>query len=174
MSRQMRNLMLAMALASAGALWLMPGFGAAQQAQQPQQAQQAQPSLPTAGTVRYTLIEVGGKPLPALVEQEVRCREEVTDGALTLRDDGRWLLETTTREVCGDRTEEDRDRDDGTYSSEGSTLRFLDDEGRVPSDRGWGVGTDIDLDDLVSGTLAGDGRLNIRLADGRTTLVFRR
>ena len=168
MLRHMRALAVGGVLASAGAVWLTPGRVTAQQTQQTQQTQ------PGPGTVRYTLIEVAGKPLPALVEQELRCREEVTAGALTLRDDGRWLFETTTREVCGDRTEQDRDTDDGTYSSQGSTLRFLDDEGRVPSDSGWGLGTDVDLDDFVSGTLAGDGRLNIRLADGRTTLVFRR
>ena len=64
--------------------------------------------------------------------------------------------------------------DDGTYSAQGATLRFLDEEGRAPRDKGWGIGTDIDLDELASGTLGGDGGLKVQLADGRTTLVFRR
>ena len=132
----------------------------------------AQPPAP--GTTRYTLAEVAGKPLPAQVEKEWRCREDVTAGSLTLSEDGRWLLETTTRQVCGDRTEEDRDDDDGTYRTEGGTIHFLDDDGRENTDRGWGIGTEIDLDELRAGTIADDGTLRVQLADGRTTLVFRR
>ena len=44
---------------------------------------------------RYTLVEVGGRALPVETDKEWRCREEVTAGTLTLRQDGRWLLETT-------------------------------------------------------------------------------
>jgi hypothetical protein len=126
-----------------------------------------------AAITRYTLVEVAGSSLPAQTEKEWRCREEVTAGTLSLRADGRWLLETASRETCGDRTEEDRDTDDGTYRAEGSTLHFLDDDGRQ-SDAGWGLDRDIDLDDLRTGTLAGDGTLTVRLADDKQTLVFRR
>lgn len=128
----------------------------------------------SAATTRYTLVEVSGKPLPALVEKELRCREEVTAGALMLRADGRWLLETTSRETCGERVKDDRDSDDGTYRVERKTIRFFDDDGRENSDRGWGVGRDIDIDELKTGTTADDETLKVQLADGRTTLVFRR
>jgi hypothetical protein len=121
----------------------------------------------------YTLVQVGGDTLPARVEKEWRCHEDVTAGALSLRQDGRWLLETTTREVCGDRVDEDHDTDDGTYATQGQALRFLDDDGRENNDRGWGIGTDIDLDELRTGTLASDGTLTVKLADG-TPLLFRR
>jgi hypothetical protein len=127
-----------------------------------------------AGTTRYMLVEVAGKALPALVERERSCREDVIAGALTLSDDGRWLLETTTREVCGDRSKEDRDSDDGTYSSDGAALTFRDDDGDQNAEREWQVGTDIDLDEVERGTIAGDGTLSVQLADARTTLVFRR
>jgi hypothetical protein len=129
---------------------------------------------PATATTRYVLVEVAGKALPALVEKEWRCREDVVAGALTLSDDGRWLLETTTREACGDRSTEDRDRDDGTYSSDGAALTFRDDDGHQSAERGSKVGTDIDLDELERGTIAGDGTLRVQLADARTTLVFRR
>jgi hypothetical protein len=131
---------------------------------------------PAAAATRYMLVEVAGKPLPALQEKERRCREDVVTGSLTLRDDGRWLLETTTREACGDRAKEDRDRDDGTYSSDGSALTFRDDDGQQSTERGWGddADADIDLDELESGTIAGDGTLRVQLGDARTTLVFRR
>jgi hypothetical protein len=119
-------------------------------------------------------VEVAGNSLPALVEKEWRCREDVVAGALTLSDDGRWLLETTTREVCGDRSKEDRDSDDGTYSSDGAALTFRDDDGDQNAEREWQVGTDIDLDEVERGTIAGDGTLSVQLADARTTLVFRR
>jgi hypothetical protein len=129
---------------------------------------------PAAAATRYVLVGVAGKALPALVEKEWRCREGVVAGALTLSDDGRWLLETTTREACGDRSQEDRDRDDGTYSTDGAALTFQDDDGHKNAERGWKVGTDIDLDELENGTIAGDGTLRVQLADERTTLVFRR
>jgi hypothetical protein len=131
-------------------------------------AQRASPAV----TV-YTLVRVGNDTLPARIEKEWRCQEDVTGGTLSLRQDRRWLLETTTREVCGDRIEEDHDTDQGTYTTEGETLRFLDDDGRENNDRGWDVGTDIDIDELKTGTLASDGTLTVKLADG-TALVFRR
>lgn len=123
---------------------------------------------------RYTLVEVGGKSLPALIEKEWRCQKNVTAGVLLLSGDGRWLLETRTRKVCGDRTEIDRDSDDGIYRTEGATMRFFDDEGRQKTDRGWSIGTDIDLDNFKTGSLANDGVLTVQLADGHTNLVFRR
>jgi hypothetical protein len=130
---------------------------------------------PAAAATRYVLVEVAGKALPALVEKEWRCREDVVAGTLTLSGDGRWLLETTTREACGDRSKEDRDRDDGTYSSDGAALTFRDDDRqRQNVEQGLKVGTDIDLDELERGAIAGDGTLRVQLADARTTLVFQR
>ena len=126
---------------------------------------------PVPAETRYTLAEVAGKPLPVEVEKEWRCREEVTAGTLTLRGD-RWRLETVQRETCGDRTEEDRDTDDGIYRTEGGTLRFFDDDGREKSDD-WDLDRDLDLDDLRSGTRGADGSLTVLLADGKTRLVFR-
>ena len=148
----MRNLMLALTLTAAA--WTNAS------------AQAPAPS-------RYTLVEVGGKALPTTVEKELRCREDVTAGTLSLSQDGRWLFETVTKEVCGDRTEEDSDRDHGTYTTEGQSFRFLDDDGRENKDSGWGTGTDDDLDDFKSGTMGADGSLTIELADGRP-LLFRK
>jgi hypothetical protein len=123
---------------------------------------------------RYTLVEVGEKSLPALIEREWRCRKNVTAAVLLLRGDGRWLLETQTRKVCGDRTEVDRDRDDGIYRTEGARMRFFDGEGRQKTDGGWSIGTDIDLENLKAGSIGNDGVLTVQLADGHTRLVFRR
>ena len=125
-------------------------------------------------TARYRLVEVDGKPLPAQVEKEWRCHEEVTAGTLTLTGDGRWHLESATREVCGDRTKDDRDSEHGSYTRNGSALAFLDEDGQAESDGGRGLDKDIDLDDFKSGTLASDGALRVQLADGLTTLLFRR
>ena len=147
----MRNMMLALTLAIAGS------------------EAYAQSPDPT----RYTLVAVRGKALPATVEKELRCREDVTAATLSLSGDGRWLLETATKEICGDRTEEDSDRDHGTYTMEGQKLSFLDDDGRENHDSGSGTGTDDDLDEFKSGTLAPDGSLTITLADG-TPLLFRK
>jgi hypothetical protein len=146
----MRNLTLALILIAAA--------GADARAQSP---------APT----RYTLVEVDGKALPTTIEKELRCREDVTAGTLSLTQDGRWLLETVTKEICGDRTEEDSDREHGTYTTEGQTLSFLDEDARENHDSGWG-GRDDDLDEFKTGTLAADGSLTIKLADG-TPLLFR-
>jgi hypothetical protein len=147
----MRNLTIALALAAVA--WTDAG---------------AQ-SAPT----RYTLVQVGGKPLPTTIERELRCQEDVTAGTLSLSQDGRWLLETITREVCGDRTEEDSDREHGTYTTEGQSLRFLDDDGRENRDSSLALESDDDLDDLSTGTMAADGSLTVKLADG-TPLLFRK
>ena len=121
----------------------------------------------------YQLVELAGKPLPALIDKERSCREEVTAGRLTLGKDGNWLLEGTTREVCGERVAEtETDTGDGRYAVEGQTVRFYDDDGRDDRDRD--NESEIDLDDLDTGTLASDGTLAVRLDDGRTTLEFRK
>jgi hypothetical protein len=123
-------------------------------------------------TTRYRLVEVAGNALPAQIEQEWGCREDVTAGTLILTGDGRWHLESATRETCGGRSEEERDSEFGTYTWTGSALTFLDEDGHSESDREWGD-KDIDLDELASGSRAPDGALRVKLADGRTTLVFR-
>jgi hypothetical protein len=87
--------------------------------------------------------------------------------------DGRWLLETTKREVCGSRTKTEVETDDGRYTTEGQTLRFFDDDGEENT-KEWSIGKDIDLDDLTTGSLAAGGTLSVQLADEKTTLVFRR
>ncbi|HEX6105314.1 MAG TPA: hypothetical protein VFZ26_07005 [Gemmatimonadales bacterium] len=125
------------------------------------------------GETRYTLVEVGGRALPVETEKERRCREEVTAGTLTLRQDGRWLLETTKRETCGDRTETEQETEDGRYRSEGGTIRFLDDDGRDDSD-GFDLGDDdLDIDDLETGRLGDGGTLTVQVEDDDTELLFR-
>ncbi len=159
MRDQTRALVLALAAALAG--------GAATQVE----AQTSEAAATAPAETQYKLVQVSGKPLPALVEKEWRCQEDVLSGTLTLRDDGRWLLETVIRETCGDRTEEDRDSDDGRYRAEGNTIRFFDDDGEENTDRD---DDDIDLDEFKTGIRADDGSLTVQLADGRTTLLFRR
>ena len=152
------------ALALVGCAVLAPVSASAQAAVAT--AERAQPPAQ-----RYRLVEVAGSALPAQVEKEWRCKEYVTAGALTLATDSTWTLETTTREVCGQRTEEDSDVEGGRYSAAGDSLRFYDDDGE--QDRDSRRESDIDLEDLHSGTRAPDGRLIVRLEDGETTAVFR-
>lgn len=121
----------------------------------------------------YLLLDLGGKPLPVRIETEWRCYEDVVAGTLRLREDGRWRLETTVRETCGSRSKMEQEDEDGIYRTEGSTLRFLDDDGRRNGvDRS--LDGQIDLDDLDHGTLAEGGVLTVRLAVGKAVLRFRR
>jgi hypothetical protein len=122
---------------------------------------------------RYTLVEVGGKALPVEIEKEWRCREEVTAGTLMLRGDGRWRLETSVRETCGDRTEMEHEDEDGTYRAQADSIQFLDDDGRREgAERS--MLPDVDLDDLDQGSIAGGRTLTVRLTDQKTVLRFER
>ena len=121
----------------------------------------------------YLLLDLGGKPLPVRIEKEWRCYEDVVAGTLRLREDGRWRLETTVRETCGSRSEMEQEDEDGIYQTQGSSLRFLDDDGhRNRAD--WSLKGEIDLGDLDLGTMREGGVLTVRLADGKTVLRFRR
>ncbi len=126
----------------------------------------------SAQTGTYRLVTVGGKALPATVEQGIACREDVTAASLTLRPDSTWVLEASTREVCGGRTETDSDTDAGRYSIEGRTIRFLDDDGTPETEDD--EDSDDDLDDLTSGRFAAGGSLTAKINDGQTKLVFNR
>ena len=126
-------------------------------------------------TGTWTLAEVDGQALPAVVDRD-GCTEEVTEGTLTLGGDGRWTLAVTERETCDGEVDEEREDDDGRYTVEGVTIRFLDGDGDPIEDEMEDddeEGVDVDVEQLGVGTL-GDGAMSVRLADGRTTLTFRR
>ena len=128
----------------------------------------------TSAAATYRLVQVAGRQLPVEIEKGWRCREDVVSGSLTLDGNGRWQLETTKRETCGSRTREELESDDGRYRAEGQTFRFFDEDGESNS-KDWNlIGKDIDLDDMVTGSLGADGALTVQLADEETTLVFRR
>ena len=120
----------------------------------------------------YRLVDVSGGALPVLVEQDGDCRDELLSGTLTLADDGTWVLVTQEREVCGDRVEEDEEREEGRYTMDGQTVRFLDEDGEAEEHEEEDAG-EIEVDDLSVGTRSADG-LAVRLADGQTVLAFRR
>ena len=124
-----------------------------------------------AAQVTYQLAQVAGQPLPVVTEQTDDCRDELIRATLTLETDGRWTLVTTENEICGQETEEEEDTEDGTYTIEGETIRFLDDDGDTPQDDG--NDAELEVDDLVQGTRTADG-LTVRVADGDTELTFRR
>jgi hypothetical protein len=133
----------------------------------------AQAHAVTPAENRYTLVEVDGKALPVETEKEWRCRDEVTSGTLVLREDGRWRLETSIRETCGDRTKTDQEDEDGIYRTQGTTIQFLDDDGDR-NDADWDLAREIDLDELDQGSIADGDALTVRLADEKTVLRFRR
>ena len=119
-------------------------------------------------TGAWRLVEVAGAALPFVSEDSDGCREEVSAATLTLEADGDYVLETIEREICGDVVEQDDDREEGEYRIEGTAVRFdEEDDDDDANDE------DVDIDDLVVGTVSADG-LTVRLDDGRTVLVFRR
>jgi hypothetical protein len=128
----------------------------------------------TATPQTYRLTEVAGKSLPAIINRGLRCHEEVTAAELTLVDGGSWLLRAATRGLCGDRVvATETDVESGRYAIEGRTVRFYDEDGRSGG-RESDFETEIDLDDVETGTLAPNGTLTVRLEGEGATLVFRR
>jgi hypothetical protein len=119
----------------------------------------------------YQLAQVAGQQLPVVTEESGDCRDELHAATLTLGTDGRWTLVTTEQEICPQETEEEEDTEEGTYTLEGETIRFMDSDGETPVDDG--DDTELEVDDLVQGTRTGEG-LTVRVADGETELVFRR
>jgi hypothetical protein len=123
----------------------------------------------------YTLAEVGGRSLPAVTGEEDGCREEVVAATLTLEADGDWILVMQEREACGDRVEEDEEREEGTYRMEDGAIRFLDDDedDDQEDEDDEQDEDDLDLDDLTTGSRTAGG-LTVRLEDSDAVLVFRR
>jgi len=154
--------------------WIMAGLGAAAIVVAVERSG-AQNGAVQAST--WTLAQVDGRDLPALVETEDTCRDEVVSGTLTLAE-STWTLETVERETCeGREPREERDTDRGTYTRSGQTLAFADDDGDGPdaadeADEADEADDDVDVDELATGTEQG-GTLTVRLREGHT-LVFRR
>lgn len=148
--------------------WIMAGLGTAAIAVAVERSG-AQDGGPRA--VSWTLASVDGRALPAVVDTDGSCREEVVSGTLTLGE-STWTLETVERETCeGAQPREDRDTERGGYTRSGQTLAFTDDDGDRPETAD-AADDDLDLDELATGTEEG-GTLTIRLHEGQT-LVFRR
>jgi len=119
----------------------------------------------------FRLISVAGKSLPVVVEQEGECREELQSAMLTLDTNGKWSLVVTEKEICGTNQDNEEEREHGTYKANGTTVQFFDENGKptVPdADDG-----ELDVADLREGTRSSDG-LTVRLADGKTDLIFRK
>jgi hypothetical protein len=176
-----------------GKTFLLAGLGAAAlvAAAERSGAQDGAAGVP--GT--YTLAQVAGRPLPAVVETDGACRDELVSGTLTLAD-GAWTLETVERELCEGRAPvEDRESDRGRYTVSGQTVTFAADASDVddaddtsdvddaddvndPDDaddadaRPASPGTDVDVEEPASGTVDG-ATLTVRLRAGQT-VVFRR
>lgn len=123
----------------------------------------------------FTLVQISGAALPAVVEEEGGCREEVLGGTLTL-EAGEWVLATQERETCGDQVEEEEEREEGRYEVDRETIRFFDgdedDDDAEDDDTEDDDEDEIDVDDLATGARTADG-LTIQLQDAGT-LQFRR
>ena len=157
-------------------IWVLAGLGTAALAVAAERsgAQGGAPGNPGApGT--YTLAQVEGRALPAVVEADGACRDELLSGTLTLAADGTWTLETVERELCeGQPSREDRETERGRYTLSGTAVAFTADDDAAddadaPADDD---GADVDIDEPASGTVDG-GTLTVRLREGQT-VVFRR
>ena len=119
-----------------------------------------------AGT--WDLVQVSGKALPAVMEVEDDCREEVISAVLTLNADNTWKLERVERDVCGTKIDEERETDDGRYKMSGTTIELLDDKGKSQADE-----AGDDLDDFHVGTLQ-NNTITVKLGKTENVATFRK
>jgi hypothetical protein len=119
-----------------------------------------------AGT--WELVQVSGKALPAVLEVEGDCREEVVSAVLTLNADNTWKLERIERDVCGTKVEEESETDDGRYQVNGTTIQMLDGKGKSQADE-----AGDDLDDFSTGTLQAN-TMTVKLGKTENVVTFRK
>ena len=125
----------------------------------------------------YRLTDIDSDPLPVVtdIDDEGRCREELSLATLTLRNNGTWALISRERRLCdGDFVEElEQDLEEGIFVLDGSMIMFLDEDGRAPDDQIIELDEDdAGIEDLEVGTVA-PGALSVRLENG-SVAVFRR
>jgi hypothetical protein len=82
----------------------------------------AEGAAQAAGT--YQLTRVGNDNLPAVIEQDEGCREEVNSATLMLDGSGGWTVTASGREVCKDEVETETETDSGKYTMDGKNIRF--------------------------------------------------
>jgi hypothetical protein len=120
-----------------------------------------------AGT--YRLAEIGGAALPATIETEDDCREDVVSATLTLDAQGTWRLEWVEHEICpNQKPEEERESGKGRYRANGAALEFLNDSGKSQGDS-----DGDDLDDISAGTIESN-TIRVKLGNTDKMLVFRK
>ena len=116
----------------------------------------------------WLLTRIGGEELPAMVEVDGGCREEVTVAVLTFEANNAWHLEWTEREICGDKVDEESESETGVFTFSGNNVELLDGRGMTQQED-----SGDDLDDLSTGTLAGN-TLTLRLGKTDRTATFRK
>jgi hypothetical protein len=119
-------------------------------------------------TGTWDLRQVADKALPAVIEVEGDCREEIVSATLTLNADNTWRLERTERDVCGSKVEDEKESDSGQYRVGGTTIEFMDDDGKSQQEE-----SGDDLDDFSVGTVA-DNVITVRLGKTETSARFQK
>ncbi len=127
---------------------------------------QAQAQSSVVGT--WELAEIDGNALPAVIDQDGDCREEIVSATLTVAPDSSWRLESVERDICGNDTKEEKEQDSGRYRPDGNNVEFLDSAGKSQKDE-----SGDDVDDLSSGTVDGD-TLTVQLGKLDKRMTFRR
>lgn len=127
---------------------------------------QAQAQSSVVGT--WELVAIAGDSLPAVIDQDGDCREEIVSATLTIAPDSTWRLESVERDICSNSTKEEKEQDKGRYHANENSVEFLDSAGKSQKDE-----DGDDLDDLSAGTLEGD-TLTVQLGKLDKRLTFRR
>lgn len=129
--------------------------------------QMAAPSS-VAGT--YKLAQVDTTNLPVVIKEETDCRQEVTEGTLTLNADQTWKFDAKVRNTCGTEVTESTATEDGKFTITEAGINFDPDDDVDATDED---PDELEIDDLAIGTLK-DNELRITLDEETKVLVFRK
>ena len=116
----------------------------------------------------WELAQIDGNALPAVLDQDGDCREEVVSATLTIAPDSTWRLESNERDVCPNKTEDDPQTETGRWRVDGNNIEMLDKAGKSQRDE-----SGDDLDDVSTGTIDGD-TLTLKLGKTDKVVTFRR
>jgi hypothetical protein len=128
-----------------------------------------QPAPPAAFAGSYTLAQVDDAELPVLIGESATCKGEITAATLALQPEGKYRLEASIRETCGETVKEKTFVEQGSYAAAAAGVEFTAEEQPVDPAQ---EKVEVEIQKLATASLE-ENTLKVKLKDDKT-LVFRK